>query len=126
MATKANKTKKKEEEMKLDIREMEEDVAKAPKRNLTGSIEQCKEELRDAYMNYNERRKACILDLNTVNKTNKPAFYFKPDTFLMDEPTQQVHFREKLLHKVSSIPKPEPITYLGDEMHKIFLATVAD
>jgi len=44
----------------------------------------------------------------------------------MDEPTQQVYFREKLLHKVSSIPKPEPITYLGDEMHKIFLATVAD
>jgi hypothetical protein len=24
------------------------------------------------------------------------------------------------------MPKPEPITYLGDEMHKIFVATVAD
>lgn len=121
---KANKTKK--EEYKLNIDEMEKDVNEAPKRNLTGSLEQCKEELRDAYMNYSDRAKACILDINTVNKSTKPVYYFKPDTFLLDEPTQQVYFRDKLLHKISSIPKPEPINYLGDEMHKIFLATVAD
>ena len=44
----------------------------------------------------------------------------------MDEPDKQRYFRESLLKKVSAMPKPEPITYIGDEMHRIFLATVAD
>ena len=31
-----------------------EETKGAPKRNLTGSLEQCKEELRDAYMNFKD------------------------------------------------------------------------
>ena len=31
-----------------------------------------------------------------------------------------------MIKKVSAIPKPEPIGYLGDEMHRVFLSTVAD
>lgn len=61
-----------------------------------------------------------------MNRTDKHVYYFKPDTFLLDDPDRQRYFRESLLKKISAIPKPEPITYLGDEMHKIFLATVAD
>ena len=34
--------------------QMQQQVAEAPKRNLTGSLEQCKEELRDAYMNFKD------------------------------------------------------------------------
>lgn len=95
-------------------------------RNLTGSLEQCKEELNHAYMNYKELKDRCIIDISTVNKTDKPVYYFKPDSFLMDDPDRQRYFRESLLKKISAMPKPEPITYLGDEMHRTFLATVAD
>lgn len=44
----------------------------------------------------------------------------------MDDPDRQRYFRESLIKKISGTPKPEPITYLGDEMHRSFLATVAD
>ena len=101
-------------------------MAEAPKRNLTGSLEQCKEELRDAYMNFKDLQSRCIIDIATVNKTDKQVYYFKPDTFLMDDPDRQRYFRESLIKKISGTPKPEPITYLGDEMHRSFLATVAD
>lgn len=105
---------------------MQKEVAAAPIRNLTGSLEQCKEELNHAYMNYKELKDRCIIDISTVNKTDKPVYYFKPDTFLMDDPDRQRYFRESLLKKISAMPKPEPITYLGDEMHRSFLSTVAD
>ena len=99
---------------------MQKEVADAPKRNLTGSLEQCKEELRDAYMNFKDLKGRCVIDIATVNKTDKPVFYFRPDTFLLHEPDEQRFFRESLIKKISAIPKPEPITYLGDEMHRIF------
>lgn len=105
---------------------MEKEVAEAPKRNLTGSLDQAKEELRDAYMYFKEQQQRCILDITTVNKTDKMVYYFKPDTFLLDEPDKQRYFRESLIKKISAMPKPEPITYLGDDMHRIFLSTVAD
>ena len=111
----------------LNLNQMQQDVANAPKRNLEGSLEQCKEELRDAYINYKDLVNRCTLDISTINKTDeKPVYYFKPDTFLLDDQDRQRYFRESLLKKISAIPKPEPITYLGDEMHKIFNATVMD
>lgn len=106
--------------------QMQQQVAEAPKRNLTGSLEQCKEELRDAYMNFKDLQSRCVIDIATVNKTDKQVYYFKPDTFLMDDPDRQRYFRESLIKKISGTPKPEPISYLGDEMHRSFLATVAD
>ena len=106
--------------------QMQQQVAEAPKRNLTGSLEQCKEELRDAYMNFKDLQSRCVIDIATVNKTDKQVYYFKPDTFLMDDPDRQRYFRELLIKKISGTPKPEPISYLGDEMHRSFLATVAD
>ena len=83
-------------------------------------------ELTQAYMNYKELKKRCKVDITTVNKTDKTVYYFKPDTFLLDKPERQAYFRESLLKKISAMPKPEPITYLGDEMHRSFLSTVAD
>ena len=106
--------------------QMEKEIAAAPVRNLTGSLEQCKMELTQAYMNYKELKKRCKVDITTVNKTDKTVYYFKPDTFLLDKPERQAYFRESLLKKISAMPKPEPITYLGDEMHRSFLSTVAD
>ena len=105
---------------------MQKEIAAAPVRNLTGSLEQCKEELNHAYMNFKELKDRCIIDITTVNKTDKPVYYFKPDTFLLDDPDRQRYFRESLLKKISAMPKPEPITYLGDEMHRAFVSTVAD
>lgn len=105
---------------------MQRDAAEAPKRNLTGSLDQVKQELQDAYMTFKELSARCIVDINTVNKTDKPVYYFKPDTFLLEDAEGQRYFRESLLKKIGAIPKPEPITYLGDEMHRTFLATVAD
>ena len=97
---------------------MQKQVAEAPKRNLTGSLEQCKEELRDAYLNFINLQGRCILDISTVNKSDQSVFYFKPETFLLDDPDRQRYFRESLIRKVSAMPKPEPITYMGDELHK--------
>ena len=114
------------EEDKVDFAQMQKEIAAAPVRNLTGSLEQCKEELNHAYMNYKELKDRCVIDISTVNKIDKPVYYFKPDSFLMDDPDRQRYFRESLLKKISAMPKPEPITYLGDEMHRTFLATVAD
>ena len=37
-----------------ELAKMEQEVKDAPKRNLTGSLDQAKEELRDAYMNFKE------------------------------------------------------------------------
>lgn len=53
-------------------------------------------------------------------------FYFRPDTFLLDDTEKQRQYRENLLKKISGIPKPEPISYLGDEIHRSFSMAVAD
>ena len=45
---------KKETEAQKNLSQMQKEVAEAPKRNITGSLEQCKEELRDAYMVYKD------------------------------------------------------------------------
>ena len=119
-------SKGKESDNQSKLAQMQKEVAEAPKRNLTGSLEQCKEELRDAHMVYKDLKSRCIIELPTANKTDAQVYYFEPDTFLMDHPDKQRYFRESLLKKISAVPKPEPISYLGDEMHKIFLGTVTD
>jgi len=35
-------------------------------------------------------------------------------------------YRENLLKKIAGIPKPEPITFLGDEIHRSFAQTIGD
>ena len=106
---------------------MQKEVADSAKqRNLTGSLNQVKEELHEAYMNFQDLYGRCVIEIQTVNKIDKPVYYFKPDTFLLDEPDRQRYFRESLIKKISAMPVPEPITYLGDDMHRIFLATVSD
>ena len=61
-----------------------------------------------------------------MKSADHQVYYFRPDTFLLDDPNKQANYRESLLRKISSMPKPEPITYLGDEMHRAYCATVAD
>lgn len=55
---------------------MQKEMDSAPKGHLTGSLEQCKDELRDAYMTFKELRERCILDISTVNKEDKIVYYF--------------------------------------------------
>ena len=95
-------------------------------RNLNGSLDQMKEELRDAYMNFMELHDKCVLDIPVIKDMAQTVFYFRPDTFLLDDPNKQAQYRESLLKKISSMPKPEPITYMGDELHRAFCATTAD
>ena len=78
-------TEKTAAEKKEEFKAMELLAAEAPKRNLNGSLDQAKEELRDAYMNFKELQKQCVIDISTVNKTDKSVYYFKPDTFLLDD-----------------------------------------
>ena len=85
-----------------------------------------KEELRDAYMNFMELHDKCVIDITTIKKDENRVYYFRPDTFLLDEPQKQTQFREALLKKISCMPKPEPITYMGDELHRAFNAIIAD
>jgi hypothetical protein len=81
-------------------------------RNFSGTLEQAKEELRDAYMNFKDLQQRCIIDMQGKNKfetgvEEKQVFYFKPETFLLDNPETQKKYREVLLKKVGSVPKPE-------------------
>lgn len=54
------------------------------------------------------------------------VFYFRPDTFLLEGTDKQRHYREALVRKIGGMPKPEPIAYLGDQLHRAFVSTVAD
>jgi hypothetical protein len=87
---------------------------------MNGSLEQCKEELRDAFMSFKDLQTRCVIDLKRPQTSTEeiPVFYFKPETFLLDDPEKQRHYRSELLKKISNIPKPDPITYLGDELHR--------
>jgi len=65
----------------------------------------------------------CVIEIapaaaTELNEEMHTVYYFKPETFLLDDPEKQRVYRESLLKKVSSIPKPDPITYLGDELHR--------
>lgn len=67
------------------------------------------------------------LGRNEVGAQNQhQVFYFQPETFLMDDPEKQTRYRKDLLKKVGQVPKPDPISYLGDELHRQMCQTVAD
>lgn len=53
-------------------------------------------------------------------------FYFKPETFMLEDPEKQRVHREKLLKKITAVPPPEPITYMGDELHKSLIESIQD
>ena len=61
-----------------------------------------------------------------TDKTDKRVFYFKPESFLLDEPEKQRVYRDKLMKKVTTLPNPEPIQYMGDDLHKQILEAIQD
>ena len=61
-----------------------------------------------------------------IEKGDNRVFYFKPDTFLLDDPEKQRIYREKLLKRITAVPSPEPITFMGDELHRQMLETLQD
>jgi len=69
-------------------------------------------------MSYKDLQTRCVIDLQHKAKDDSSVFYFQPETFLLEDPEKQRHYRADLLKKVGSIPKPDSITYLGDELHK--------
>lgn len=91
-------------------------------------MEKAKEELRDAYMSYKDLETRCVIDIRkgTRLQDENPVYYFKPETFLLDEPEKQRIYRQKLLSKIGNVPKPPPIVYLGDMLHKSMSQSVAD
>ncbi len=52
------------------------------------------------------------------------VYYFKPETFLFDDPEKQRQYRESLLTKIGTVP--EPVSNLGDELHRSMCQTLAD
>ena len=94
------------------------------KRNLEGSLAKSEEELRDAYLNFKDLKQKCVIDIKQKSglfdsgMDDNQVFYFKPETFLLDEPEKQRAYREQLLKRISHPPKPEPISYLADELHR--------
>lgn len=61
-----------------------------------------------------------------TDKNDKRIFYFKPETFLLDEPEKQRQTRDKLIKKITALPTPEPITFMGDDLHKSLLESIQD
>ena len=58
-------------------------------KDLNGSLKECEDELRDAYMNYKELAERCKLQIQDHKKDHEQVFYFKPDTVLLQEPEKQ-------------------------------------
>lgn len=87
-------------------------------KKLEDSLEFCKEKLRDAYMTFKDLKDRCVIDMEQWKEADGHTFYFKPDTFLLDRPEQQSLFREQLLNRICSVPKPEPIQNIADELHR--------
>lgn len=82
-------------------------------------------------MNFKDLQQRCLIGMNGKSKyetgdADQQVYYFKPETFLLDEPEKQRIYRDSLLKKVGNVPKPEPINYLGDELHRSMCQTVAD
>lgn len=69
-------------------------------------------------MNYKDLQERCMVKLEDKEKSN--VFYFRPETFLLEDPEKQRLYREDLLKKISGMPKPEPFTFLGDDIHRAF------
>ena len=93
------------------------------------SLEQCKEELSTAFLNFKDLRDRCVIDISDeiqAGNEDQHVYYFRPETFLLDDTEKQRQYRDSLLKKISGIPKPEPITYLGDDIHRNFSMVVAD
>ena len=92
-----------------------------PSKVMADTLDQCRDQLRDAYMNFSDLEERCRIRMDEKTPTDEPSvFYFKPETFLLQDPESQRQYRDNLLKKISGCPKPEPITYLGDEIHRNF------
>jgi hypothetical protein len=80
-------------------------------------------------MNFKDLQTKCTVDMGQtfqIGQETHSVHYYKPETFLLDEPEKQSVYREALLKRVGQIPKPEPIVYLGDELHRSMCQTIAD
>lgn len=61
-----------------------------------------------------------------TDKSDKRIFYFKPDCVMLDDPEKQRQYRDKLLRKITAMPTPEPIHFMGDDLHKAILESIQD
>ena len=52
---------------------MELKITETGARNLNGSLEQCKEELRDAYMNFKDLQQRCVIDMKESQKSGNSS-----------------------------------------------------
>jgi hypothetical protein len=111
---------------KKQLAEMEAKIA-GPNPDFANSLEQCKEELSTAFLNFKDLRDRCAINITEKSSVdNQQVFYFRPETFLLDDTEKQRQYRDSLLKKIAGVPKPEPITYLGDDIHRNFSMVVAD
>ena len=47
---------------------------------------------------------------------NPKVYYFKPNTYLLDEPEKQRHYRNALVQKVKSIPQLSSRSLLAEDL----------
>lgn len=68
----------------------------------------------------------CILTYLSclTDKTDKRVFYFKPESFLLEDPEKQRQYRDKIMKKITALPNPEPIHYMGDDLHKQIMEAI--
>lgn len=71
------------------LKKMDTNIGETNQRNLTGSLEHCKEQLRDAYMNFKDLQNRTVIDFKNAagkGEEDHTVYYFKPETFLLDDP----------------------------------------
>ena len=51
-------------------------------------------------------------------------FYFKPETFLLEDPEKKRVYRDKFIKKVTALPNPEHIHFMGEDLHKAVLESI--
>jgi hypothetical protein len=73
-----------------------------PEVKLEGSLEFCRTTLRESYINFKDQAKKCTVEIENVSARDGKVFYFKPDTFLLQDPEkEQKVYRENLLRRIS-------------------------
>ena len=68
---------------KQQFQKMSEKVS-TPSKAMAETLEQCKDQLRDAFMNFSDLQERCVIKINEKPSKDEPTvFYFKPETFLL-------------------------------------------
>ena len=61
-----------------------------------------------------------------IKRKKVKVFYFKPESFMMEEPDKQRQFRDKLMSRIRAVPSLSQPRLMADDLQESLIETVAD